>query len=72
MRGVLFLGRESELADRLKAVGRIGIKVVLMPGRDAVLYTYDERRGGSIMLEGEELLEYLQELYGLSLLSSSS
>ncbi|MEM0183013.1 MAG: hypothetical protein QXU93_05455 [Thermoproteus sp.] len=58
-RGVLFLGRESELAERLKAAERAGIKVILIPGRDAVLYTYDERKGGSIMLEGEEVLEYL-------------
>ncbi|CCC82640.1 hypothetical protein [Thermoproteus tenax] len=59
MRGLLFVGRESRLRAQAHLFAQMGIKVVEMPGDEAVLYTYDERRGGSIMLEGDEILEYV-------------
>ncbi|MGC8583094.1 MAG: hypothetical protein ACP5I3_04665 [Thermoproteus sp.] len=69
MRGILFVGKESPLASHADALRKAGVKVVLVPGTDIVLYTYDERRGGSIEVEGEEALKYL---YDLRVLSSPS
>ncbi len=60
MRGVLFIGKDSPLVSRIDLLRKAGVKVVLVPGADVVLYTYDERRGGSIEVEGEEVLEYLK------------
>ncbi|MFB6489980.1 MAG: hypothetical protein TU35_001830 [Thermoproteus sp. AZ2] len=73
MGGIFFVGRDSGLRELAAALRGLGIKVVEVPGRDAVLYIYDEKRGGSIMLEGEDLVEYLRELnQPLDALSSSS
>lgn len=69
---IAIIGRESPLARRVDALRRVGLSVALVPGSDVVLYTYDERRGGSIEVEGEEALEYLEKVYGLKALSSSS
>jgi hypothetical protein len=67
---ILFIGREHPLARRAEALRRAGLRVALVPGSDVVLYTYDERRGGSIEVEGEDALAYLDDVYGLRRLSS--
>jgi len=68
---ILFVGKDHPLARRAEALRRAGLRVVLVPGSDVVLYTYDERRGGSIEVEGEDALAYLDDVYGLRRLSSS-
>lgn len=68
---IVIIGRESPAARHAEALRRAGVKVALVPGSDVIVYTYDERRGGSIEVVGEEALEYL-ESYRLKALSSSS
>ncbi|MBP1449378.1 MAG: hypothetical protein JZD41_05140 [Thermoproteus sp.] len=62
MAGIFFVGKSSPFRAAAEPLRRRGVKVVELPGADAVLYIYDERRGGSIVLEGEELEEYLRGL----------